>query len=306
MSEIPTQPTALIGVDIGGTKCAVSRLQSDGTMRELGRFATQRPETSLPEIVALIATAKPGTSPSIGIACGGPLDAARGRILGPPNLPGWDDVAIVDELVCRFGGRARLMNDANACALAEWQWGAGRGCRSMIFLTAGTGMGAGLILDGKLYEGTSGLAGEVGHLRLAPDGPEGYGKRGSFEGFCSGGGLARLARERAGTRVLPSGYSAKDLFDDARAGNPWALQVVEEAATRWGEALALMVDMLNPERIILGSLYVRARALLEPILKRVVAREALSAAGAACEILPANLGESLGNYSALAVALDGR
>src|SRR5690606_9115141 len=97
----------------------------------------------------------------------------------------------------RFGVPVGLQNDANACALAEWKWGAGRGARNMIFLTFGTGMGAGLILDGRLYAGTNDMAGEVGHMRLAPDGPEGYGKRGSFEGFCSGGGIARLASAKA-------------------------------------------------------------------------------------------------------------
>ncbi len=134
---------------------------------------------------------------AVGRRCGGPLDSTQGLILSPPNLPGWDRVDVVTPFRERFGVPTSLQNDANACAVAEWQWGAGRGVRSMVFLTFGTGMGAGLILDGRLYAGASDMAGEVGHIRLAEDGPLGYGKRGSFEGFCSGSGIARLAQSRA-------------------------------------------------------------------------------------------------------------
>src|SRR5690606_32139356 len=130
---------------------------------------------------------------AIGISCGGPLDSRSGRILGPPNLPGWDDVPIVEQIRDRYGVPVALQNDANACASAAGKYAARRGCRHIVFLTFGTGMGAGLILDGRLYSGTNDLAGEVGHLRLAERGPVGFGKAGSFEGFCSGGGIARLA-----------------------------------------------------------------------------------------------------------------
>jgi glucokinase len=186
----------LIGVDIGGTKCALSVPDGAEEVREVGRFPTTDVQGTLDRIFSEISSLAPGSAPVFGVSCGGPLDAKRGLILSPPNLPGWDRIAICDELTKRFGGRAFLMNDANACALAEWQFGAGRGCQSMIFLTMGTGMGAGLILDGRLYEGVSGNAGEVGHMRLAPEGPVGFGKAGSFEGFCSGGGIAQLARKR--------------------------------------------------------------------------------------------------------------
>ena len=113
----------------------------------------------------------------------------------PPNLPDWDNVPLVEMTEKRLGIKTILQNDANACAVAEWKFGAGRGTRNMVFLTFGTGMGAGLILDGRLYSGTNDMAGEVGHIRLAPKGPLGYGKKGSFEGFCSGGGIADLAKQ---------------------------------------------------------------------------------------------------------------
>lgn len=136
----------------------------------------------------------------IGISCGGPLDSRQGVTLSPPNLPGWDEIRIVSYLKEKYGIRAYLQNDANACAMAEWKFGAGRGNGNMIFLTFGTGMGAGLILNGQLYSGTNDNAGEIGHVRMSEHGSVDYGKTGSFEGFCSGGGLAQLgqniARER--------------------------------------------------------------------------------------------------------------
>jgi hypothetical protein len=130
----------------------------------------------------------------IGISCGGPLNSKTGTILSPPNLPGWDNIPIVKYLEEKTGLKAWLCNDANACALAEWKLGAGKGCSNMIFMTFGTGLGAGIILNGRLYTGTNDMAGELGHIRLSNFGPVGYGKMGSFEGFCSGGGITQLAK----------------------------------------------------------------------------------------------------------------
>ena len=131
----------------------------------------------------------------IGVSCGGPLNSETGVILSPPHLPGWDRVPIVEWLTREFQVRARLQNDANAGALAEWRYGSGRGLRNVIFCTFGTGFGAGLVLNGRLYTGTNDMAGEVGHVRLRSDGPVGYGKRGSVDGCCSGSGIAQLARQ---------------------------------------------------------------------------------------------------------------
>lgn len=133
----------------------------------------------------------------IGVSCGGPLDTNRTHICCPPNLPLWDNVPVVDYLESRLDIPAKLENDADACALAEWRCGAGKGCDSMIFLTFGTGLGAELILTGRLYTDASGMAGEVGHVRLTEHGPSGYGKFDSFEGYCSGGGIAQLGKSYA-------------------------------------------------------------------------------------------------------------
>ena len=195
-------PALYMGFDIGGTKCAV--LIGDGNGRVLHReaIATDPAESptavlhTLLERAHTMKAAFSATRPLLaaGVSCGGPLNAQTGVICCPPNLPTWRNVPICCLISRALDCPCFLQNDADACALAEWKFGAGRGTQNMIFLTFGTGLGAGLILNGRLYAGSHGLAGEVGHIRLEKDGPLGYGKRGSFEGYCSGGGLARMAR----------------------------------------------------------------------------------------------------------------
>jgi len=303
-------PGKIIGIDIGGTKCAVSILH-DGVVEEIARFSTKDFATTFHWFRDRVEELAPGAVPVFGISCGGPLDAKRGLILSPPNLPGWDEIPVCRAFTEVFGGRAFLMNDANASALAEWHFGAGQGCANLVFLTSGTGMGAGLILNGQLYEGTTGDAGEVGHVRLSPTGPLGFGKFGSFEGFCSGGGIARLAaimvRERNGP--APAWYAAcpvvtlKEIAEAATAGDAFALQIMDVAGQRYGEALALIIDLLNPERIVIGGFFPRCGQVLLPAINRVLATEALPVPRVACQILPAKLGETIGSNAAVAVAL---
>ncbi|MBW7896878.1 MAG: ROK family protein [Opitutaceae bacterium] len=300
----------IIGVDIGGTKCALSVPDGAERVREVARFNTTDVQGTLERIYAEIRKLGPDPDVVFGVSCGGPLDAKKGLILSPPNLPGWDRIAICDELTKRFGGRAWLMNDANACALAEWQFGAGRGCQSMMFLTMGTGMGAGLILDGRLYEGITGNAGEVGHIRLTADGPVGFGKAGSFEGWCSGGGIAQIARQRvpayAGQsplKNLQSGeLTARAVGEAAAAGDALALAIWGEVGERLGEALALFIDLLNPERIVIGSIFQRCEKFIVPTMRAVIAREALPDSARDCAVRPAELGDELGSYAAVAIA----
>ncbi|MBS0664261.1 MAG: ROK family protein [Verrucomicrobia bacterium] len=300
----------LIGVDIGGTKCALSVPAGPDQVREVVRFATTDVHGTLDRILAEIAKLPPGPDPVFGVSCGGPLDSAKGLILSPPNLPGWDRIPICARLTERFGGKAYLMNDANACALAEWQFGAGRGCQSMMFLTMGTGMGAGLILDGRMYEGITGNAGEVGHMRLAAGGPVGYGKAGSFEGFCSGGGIAQLARQRVAQHpgpsalkaVSPDRLTAREVGAAAEAGDTLALAIWREVGERLGEALAVFIDILNPERIVIGSIYQRCERFIAPAMHAVIQREALAASARDCRVVPAQLGDEIGAAAAVAIA----
>ena len=306
-----------IGLDIGGTKCAVSlgKIEGDGVeivARE--EVPTKRsPVETLEALAPYIEDFKRrGKVKTAGISCGGPLDSKTGVILTPPNLKGWHGFAIVEYVKQRFALSARLENDANACALAEWRFGAGKGARNMIFLTFGTGLGAGLILDGKLYGGTNGNAGEAGHIRLAKSGPIGFGKAGSFEGFCSGGGIARLAqsmgkRQKQTPRCIEEmgGYenvTAKKLSEAAFAGDAFARKVFEKSGDMLGQGLSVLVDILNPEKIVLGGVFMRSGGLLVSAMKKRLQKEALPESLAVCEIVGAKLKENIGDYAALAVA----
>jgi len=300
----------VVGLDIGGTKCTVVREDQRGIPRNVGRFATTGVRETLANLYSTIEAMEIGENPVFGVSCGGPLDALAGVILSPPNLPGWDEIPIVEELRRRFGGEAYLMNDANAGALAEWAYGAAKGCKNVVFLTFGTGNGAGLILDGRLYEGTSGYAGEVGHMRLAPDGPVGFGKAGSFEGFCSGGGIARMAQELA---KAPGGWpslkaasiediTARTVAEAADRGDEQAVELLAAVGRYLGQGLSLIIDILNPQIIVLGSIYGRCQRFLEPTMRQVLEEEALAQPLSDCRIVPAALGEDIGNYAAIAVA----
>lgn len=330
----------IVGVDIGGTKCAVVL----GLYKQ--RQSNELQDKDIPDIGILYKAAFPTDVQKgcddcieriiesiegvlhrnrkkaedingIGISCGGSLESKKGIIMSPPNLPGWDHIPLVDILEKRFGIKTRLENDANACALAEWKFGAGKGCNNIIFLTFGTGMGAGLILDGRLYRGTNDMAGEVGHIRMSEYGPVGYGKAGSFEGFCSGGGIAQLARIKVlekmqkGERVsfcdtqdkLPL-LDAKIVGDAAEAGDELAQEIYRISGRYLGKGLSILLDILNPEMIVIGSIFTRSRDLLWPIAMEVIEDESLAYARNVCSIVPSRLGEKIGDYAALAVALN--
>ncbi len=317
-----------IGIDIGGTKCAVI----------LGRMSTgEKPEIvdkvmfptessrgvtyTLQQIfinveqILIKNSLKITDIQSFGVSCGGPLDSKRGVIMSPPNLVSWDNINIVEIIQQRWGVQTRLQNDANACALAEWRFGAGVGYQNVVFLTFGTGMGAGLILNNRLYSGTNDMAGEIGHIRIADFGPVGYGKSGSFEGFCSGGGLAQFARMKVLEKIqmgekVPfcqgihelEHLNAQIVSEAAKAGDELALEIFKICGQYLGKGVAILIDVLNPEVIVIGSIFARCRELLWEPMTQVINRETLSLTNKVCRIVPAGLGEQIGDYAALAVA----
>lgn len=316
----------VIGLDIGGTKSAVLLAAAGKDRVEfLGRkeLPTTADWISILERLceaAAVMCKENGVDPDCcvgGISCGGPLSADRQRICSPPNLPGWDQVPVIEYLKKRLSIPFFMENDADACALAEWKYGAGRGCDSMIFLTFGTGLGSGLILDGRLYRGASGMAGEAGHIRMETDGPVGYGKKGSLEGFCSGGGISRLAalylEERRGKEPLPAfarrwgsdHITAKDLAEAAAEGDPDAKEIFSISGREFGRGLSILIDLLNPERIIAGSIYARCHDLLDGPMYEAIRQETLEGARKACTIHPAMLGERIGDYGAVMAAVYG-
>jgi len=317
----------LLGFDIGGTKCAVILGKADDAneaMHIIDKAVTPTNRTVYEMIELLFTMAesmlqknrmKNEALQGIGISCGGPLNSKKGIVLSPPNLPGWDNIPIVEITQKRFRKNVLLQNDANAGAIAEWKYGAGKGFESLIFLTFGTGMGAGLILNGKLHSGATDLAGEVGHIRLAEMGPVGFGKAGSFEGFCSGGGIAQLAQIKVrqkfqmGEKVsfcndfddLPN-LTAKTIADAAYKGDEVAIDIYKTCAEFLGRGLAVLIDIINPELIILGSIYGRARSLIEPHMRRTLSEEAISDAYKNCQIVSPGLSENIGDMAALALA----
>ena len=312
----------ILGFDIGGTKCAVITADvTDGDIKILKKEKcptdrTIAPQKMIEKLIALADTILDKKPDSIGISCGGPLDSKKGVIMSPPNLPEWDNVEIVKQLEDYYGSPAHLQNDANACAVAEWKFGAGKGTDNVVFMTFGTGLGAGLILDGKLYSGTNDNAGELGHIRLDRFGPVGYGKAGSFEGFCSGNGIAQLGYTLALEKVQRGTYpayfksgmtaedvNAKTVADAADAGDETAIEVYRTCGEYLGKGLSILIDILNPEIIVIGSIFARSHNLLWESTKKVIDKEALNVAAECCKVVPAKLGEQIGDYAAIATAL---
>lgn len=308
----------LLGFDIGGTKCAVITAANENgniiikNKEKISTDLSVPPEKMIDRLIKAADKICNNEKPdSIGISCGGPLDSKKGIIMSPPNLKGWDNVPIVEIIKTHYNVPVHLQNDANACAVAEWKFGAGKGTENMVFLTFGTGLGAGLILDGKLYSGTNDNAGEVGHIRLEDNGPIGYGKKGSFEGFCSGGGIAQLgnifaekAKQSGIKPIFANGeITAKSIAEAAYKGDKTAIEVYKTCGEKLGKGLSVIIDILNPERIVIGSVFARSRDLLWKYAKDVIDKESLSYSANVCEVVPASLGEEIGDFASIGVAL---
>jgi glucokinase len=314
-----------VGVDIGGTKTAVVVSCKPPEVIARIEFATlpdKGPQQAIDQILAglhqMLAQLKVGPESlrGIGVSCGSPLDPHTGVIQAPPNLPTWIDIPIVEILAREFGCPVLLQNDANAGALAEHRYGAGQGARNMVFLTMGTGLGAGIIVNHKLYSGSSEMAGEIGHVRLTRTGPVGYNKAGSVEGWASGGGMAQVAetmlksaRKRGRKSPLldlqkERKVTARDVGVAAAEGDAIARSIVTATGKKLGLALAILVDILNPDRIVIGGVAMRlGNLVLEPALK-VLRKEALAQTLAVCNVVPAMLEETIGDVAALCIAMD--
>jgi glucokinase len=314
-----------VGVDIGGTKTAVVLSSSPPAIAARKEFPTL-PAEGPERVIHLIKSgvrellagrgSNDATLEAMGVSCGSPQDRTAGVIQAPPNLPTWVDVPITTILSSEFRVPCHLENDANAGAVAEHRFGAGQGCHSMVFITMGTGFGAGVITEGRLYHGATDSAGEIGHVRLSRRGPVGYHKAGSVEGWVSGGGMAQVAKLRTEvamkqgrqTLLAPclsgSGtITARDVAEAAEKGDRLAKEIIRATGRRLGEALAILVDILNPERIVIGGLAMRLGNNLLTPARHVLEREALPQSASVCQIVPAALGEKIGDVAALCVAM---
>ena len=305
----------IIGLDIGGTKTAVVEGSAQAEIFQRKEIATEasRPfYETFPRIITLIKKTIEASRQSsrdalaISVSVGGPLKIAEGVLIDPPHLPGWRGVRLKERLAGEFPGLPVFVeHDGNAGALAEFHFGVGEGrddLRHLVFLTFGTGLGAGLIVNGQVVRGATDTAGEVGHLRLAWEGPMGFGKAGSWEGFASGEGLVELA-----SRMFPGRWSRETtihkVVEAMVADDPQALEVAAEAGKWMGRGMALLVDTLNPQIIALGALAVVLGDRVLAPARRTLAQEALPQAVAACEVVPAKLGRRIGDVAALMAAL---
>ncbi len=290
----------LAGVNVGGTTTSVALGDDDGNVRARRAWPTQADdgEALFAAIVDAVRDVAPDSA-SVGVAIGGPMDARTGTIIAPPHLPGMHGFALGARLGDALQRPVRVHHDAAACALAEVRWGADRGVSGLAYLTCGTGFGAGIVIDGHARYGSRGYSPEIGHVRYRDEGPDVFGKPGSFESYGSASALPKLAR-----RIDPTFDAASGAEVAARAarGDQIAQRAIGENADAVGAACALLADLLVLDVIVLGSL---ASYLGEPWIVRVrevFAREALPHHAAACTVRGASL-ENLQDLSGLAAAL---
>lgn len=311
----------LLGIDIGGTKAVVVLARGSGEVlaeSRLDDWASGSWERDLATLVdhARVLFRGAGLSVestgAVGLSAPGPLDIHTGVVLEAPNLRGWTNVPIVERVAREFRTQVNLENDANAAALAEWCHGAGQGTRNLLYLTMSTGVGAGLILDGQLYRGTSYQAGEVGHLPIVPQGRLcGCGLRGCLEAYTSGTGIAQIIREdlergeRSGILELaggdPSRISARLWVEALRAGDNYALRLRRSFLDHLAQGLATLIPVFDPEMIVLGTIIqMNPDLFLDDLIERV--RERTWPSLHHVRIEPGQLGPRLPAYAALCVA----
>jgi glucokinase len=249
----------LAGIDLGGTQVRVALARSDGHIVASVKTRTHllRTPQAMVEWAAAQIDRQRGREKvrSITIAAPGPIDLKRGVLVNPPNLP-WKNVPLVVLMGRATGAKVNLANDADMAGLGEFHHGAGRGTRNMIYITWSTGVGGGLIVDGKLYRGAHWTAGEIGHMIIDPNGPlDNCGQRGCLEAFVSGTALQR-----------ETGRPAAELFASAKRGDVHARAVVEEAARYMGIALISLTNALDPEMFVIGGGVSRSWALVQPTM----------------------------------------
>lgn len=314
----------LLGLDIGGTKLGLSVGRESGEIvarEQTSMDGARRPEDVLADALERLkklvrdAGASWEQIGALGAACPGPFSYEHGQFLDPPNMPTWHGFKLREWLGNNVPCPSAMMNDANATVLAEWMWGAARGANTAVYLTMSTGMGAGLIVNGQLFEGPQGLAGEIGRIRLRDDGPVGFAKRGSVEGFLSGPGMCQLAaqeaiicRQRGEASVLADRYVAhgtittEELCDGAAKGDAAAVRVTDRIAHELGRLLAILNDVLNPEVIVLGTIGTHYPQLFIPGAMRVMIDEGVSQSAGCVRVVPSSLTHR-GDQSAIAVAV---
>jgi glucokinase len=295
----------VIGVDLGGTKIAAGAIDRRGAMKSRRERPTPTASEDallavLDELVEQLA-AEVGDIDALGFGIPSTIDQRSGRAVSSVHVP-LADVDLRTRMGERFELPVAIDNDANAAAIAEWKLGAGAGARDMIMLTLGTGIGGGLILDGKPYRGSVGAGAELGHMVLKYDGPPCIGAcpgRGHFEALASGTAADAVARS-----IVAPDATGRDLVRLASEGDARAKEALDGLARILGAGIASLVNVFNPEVIVIGGGFGRAGELLFSTVREVVAREALSPARELVRILPAELGAEAGLVGAGLIAFE--
>ena len=304
-----SETQAFLGWDVGGTKSAAVIGLSDGRSVDRVEWPSLAAAGPGPMLAAFLSHARPlherhtGVA-GVGVSIGGPLDSIQGVVKSPPHLPGWDDVPLKRILAEEFKLPVFVEHDAAACLLAEWLWGAARGATHAIYLTCGTGCGAGILIDGRILRGPRGQSPEAGHIRLADDGPEVFGKAGCVESFCGGEGMSKLAPFRFPDH-FPGPVDPRRLNELAAGGDERARAVLSEAAGRTGHLCALLTDLFSPQVIVLGSMSLYLPAWWLEQVRLGFRQEVLPANAADTRIIPNGLGRRLQDLSAVAPCVTG-
>ncbi|GAA1661474.1 ROK family protein [Microbacterium lacus] len=267
-------------VDIGGTKLAAAVCDGEGALSHVfavdtpaDATAAQRVLLDLCEVTADEFRSTGGTLASAGIACGGPLDVHAGVILSPPNLPGWDEVHVRAAVESRIGVRAALRNDADAVVLGATRWGRYAGVRNVVYLTISSGIGAGVVMDGRLITGRSGNSSELGHTVLVVGGRLcACGRSGCAEAYVSGHSIARRAEELISAGVAPTlgrgaPITAKDVYlASSQDRDPVAVRLWDESTRLIGELVANALNTFEPDLVLLGGgVTLAGEQFIEPV-----------------------------------------
>jgi glucokinase len=307
-----------LAFDLGGTELRGALVERGGRVAarvSAPTMAGAGSEAVIGQIIALAGTLlaehPQAKVAGIGMCAPGPLDPKAGIVIGPPTLAGWHDVPLIDILNLQFGLPVRLENDANAAALGEWRFGAGRGSGSLVFVTVSTGIGGGVVADGHIYHGRRGLAAEIGHMTITGEGDRCFcGAVGCFEAVASGTALGRRA-----TRLTKPGdgslirrlsgdgdVSARDVVEAARAGDVSALELIDAEAKWLGIGFTNLLHLYSPDLIVMGGGLANGFDLLAPGIRATVEQRAMPAYRDV-PIVPAELGDRAGLIGAASLIL---
>ncbi len=318
----PSRP--VLAVDLGGTKIVTALVSTEGeilsreyipTLAEEGAPAVIRRIVSSAGNLIRNAGMAPSSVASVAVAAAGAIDPGKGIVTDSPNLPGWHNIPLKDEIEKAMEIRAFIVNDATAAALGEHRFGAGRGVRDLIYLTVSTGIGGGIIIDGRLYSGASGSAGEMGHMTIDANGPRcACGNIGCLEVLASGKAVAREAQRliARGTRTVilqiaeghAQSVTAQTVAAAAARGDAVAVSIISQAANYLGIGMVNLVNIFNPQMIIVGGGMSKMGEMLLQPARRMVAERAFRHPASIVRIVMSELGDNAGVFGAVAFAAE--